>query len=379
MNNFANKYSDAKILVVSDGYGDANLVHGLLDEEYDHVKLSVDYVKYVEEFEGNRPEVLVLAFDRLEKAERYYLNLYRNSRMIGDVRHKTIVLCNKDEVKRAYTLCKQSQFDDYVLFWPLVHDTPRLSMSIFGAVDKLRDSSNLIPSIRDCVVDVRKLSELDDGISDLMSLGTKRFVESGREISRLKNEIGSFMTKLSSTNLLQSDEELLRSSKEIINEFSKLGQAIEPIGGWMVALRNNLQKQSGSIKAFSGLVSSIKPLVMVVDDDAMQQKIIGKIIAESGCETQNCMSGMDAIRFIRTKAPQIILMDIDLPDISGIEVTRKIKQNDLYANLPIVMITGHSEKSIVVESLKAGAVDFVVKPIDKATLLAKIKNYISRS
>jgi len=69
-------------------------------------------------------------------------------------------------------------------------------------------------------------------------------------------------------------------------------------------------------------------------------------------------------------------MDIELPDISGVEVTRRMKSVEQFADIPVVMITGHSERHLVVDSLKAGAADFVVKPFDKTTLLAKLRRLL---
>ncbi|MCK6427969.1 MAG: response regulator [Burkholderiaceae bacterium] len=70
--------------------------------------------------------------------------------------------------------------------------------------------------------------------------------------------------------------------------------------------------------------------------------------------------------------PDLVLVDIEPPDLNGIEVTRRMKAVEQFAGIPVVMITGHSEKHIVVDSLRAGAADFVVKPFDKATVIAKV-------
>ena len=67
-----------------------------------------------------------------------------------------------------------------------------------------------------------------------------------------------------------------------------------------------------------------------------------------------------------------------MPDLNGIEVTRKIKANESFYDLPVLMVTGHSERDVVVESLKAGASDFVVKPFNKATLLGKLSKFLNK-
>jgi DNA-binding response OmpR family regulator len=79
---------------------------------------------------------------------------------------------------------------------------------------------------------------------------------------------------------------------------------------------------------------------------------------------------------LRKRRPDLVLMDYALPDIDGVEATRRLKGVAQFAEIPVVMITGNSEKAVVVNSLKAGAVDFIVKPLDKDRLLAKIRGLL---
>lgn len=71
-------------------------------------------------------------------------------------------------------------------------------------------------------------------------------------------------------------------------------------------------------------------------------------------------------------------MDIYLPDIDGIETTRRFKAIEGLEAVPVIMMTGNSERKVVVESLVAGAADFVVKPPDKLMLQSKIKGHLNR-
>jgi DNA-binding response OmpR family regulator len=73
---------------------------------------------------------------------------------------------------------------------------------------------------------------------------------------------------------------------------------------------------------------------------------------------------------------RVEITDYALPDINGIEATRRLKSVAQFVEIPVVMITGNSEKAVVVESLKAGAADFIVKPLDRDRLLAKIRGLL---
>ena len=71
-------------------------------------------------------------------------------------------------------------------------------------------------------------------------------------------------------------------------------------------------------------------------------------------------------------------MDVALPDLNGVEITRRLKASPQLANIPILMITGHSERQVLQASLKAGAVDFLVKPLDRQVLLQKLARHLPR-
>jgi len=81
---------------------------------------------------------------------------------------------------------------------------------------------------------------------------------------------------------------------------------------------------------------------------------------------------MEALNVLRKIRPDLILMDIVMSDLDGIETTRRLKAMPQFANVPVIMMTGKSEGGSVRDSIKAGAKNFVVKPFDRATLLAKV-------
>lgn len=129
--------TDATILIASDSVTDAALVKDLVITEFQQAFVSTDPDKLPKDFKDHQPSVLILAFKTLEKSERYYLGLYRLCKEIHQYLHRTVILCNKEEIKRAFELCKKEYFDDYVLFWPMTYDTPRLTVSVYHALREL--------------------------------------------------------------------------------------------------------------------------------------------------------------------------------------------------------------------------------------------------
>lgn len=123
----------ARILIATDSVRDAELLARLLEVHFENVRVSTVAENACKDFEAHSPDVLVLAFDSIAKAQVYYLGLYRLLPFVNEHRHRSVLLCTKDEVPKAFELCRQQRFDDYVLYWPLAYDGFRLPMTIWSA------------------------------------------------------------------------------------------------------------------------------------------------------------------------------------------------------------------------------------------------------
>jgi len=127
-----------------------------------------------------------------------------------------------------------------------------------------------------------------------------------------------------------------------------------------------------AVRALRVLAERWQPLVLVVDDDRFQHKVLGQLLAAAEAELVFVTSATEAIAGLHKRRPDLILMDVSLPDVNGVEATRLLKSAAQFAAIPVIMITGVGGKTMVVDSLKAGATDFVVKPFDKVVLLGKV-------
>jgi len=120
-----------------------------------------------------------------------------------------------------------------------------------------------------------------------------------------------------------------------------------------------------------------QPLVLVVDDSEFERKLMGKLLEETFYELAFAASGVEAFSLLRKKRPDLILMDLDMPVLNGLDILRQLKATTQFADIPVMMVTGMSGKGIVVDCLQAGAVDFVVKPLERVALLKKLDRFLS--
>jgi len=117
--------------------------------------------------------------------------------------------------------------------------------------------------------------------------------------------------------------------------------------------------------------------VLVVDDSRIMRNVIKKILA--GLATKvDCLEagdGREAYNLIQTRPVDLALLDWNMPELSGIDFLRLVRGQDTLKNLPVVMITSEAAKYSVIEALKAGATDYIVKPVEETNLRAKIKRF----
>ena len=111
--------------------------------------------------------------------------------------------------------------------------------------------------------------------------------------------------------------------------------------------------------------------ILLVDDEKGIRKVLGISLADSGYTVHTADSGQDALRVFRAVNPPIVLTDIKMPDMDGIELLRKIKQEK--PETEVIMFTGQGDMNLAIQSLKHDATDFVTKPIDDEILEIAIK------
>ncbi|HEU0234332.1 MAG TPA: response regulator [Gallionella sp.] len=376
----------AIILIATDNVTDAGLIQKHLKVEFENVFTSTDPDKSVADFELHRPSVLILAFNSLEKSERYYLELYRRSSKIHLHPHRTVILCNKDEVKRVYDLCKKELFDDYILFWPMTHDTMRLPMAVQHALRELAATKLDGPSVAEFAAQARRLAELETMLNRQMARGGQHIELTSQAMAQAEQKIGAALDGFSK-RLIQDDlaggytvkkGEDLKSEinrlkhDEVQQYFRAAAESVKPLKQWAHDFKQEYAPQLESVRALNAMAGRVQPIVLVVDDDEFQHKIIGRILEDQNYHLVFASGGTEALRVLRKTRPAVILMDVMMPDMNGLEVVRYMKSAPQLADIPIIMTTGKSGKDIVIESLKAGATSFVVKPFDRNILFDKV-------
>jgi two-component system phosphate regulon response regulator PhoB len=122
----------------------------------------------------------------------------------------------------------------------------------------------------------------------------------------------------------------------------------------------------------------MKDVILVVDDEEDIRELVRYNLSKGGYTVTTAATGEEALRIAHEVRPMLVVLDIMLPGIDGLEVCRRIKADAALQNTPIVMISALGEEKDVVTGLELGADDYVAKPFSPGVLLARVKSVIRR-
>ena len=116
--------------------------------------------------------------------------------------------------------------------------------------------------------------------------------------------------------------------------------------------------------------------ILIVDDTLSSRILLGDLLELNGYTVLSAASGQDALNILKTEAPDLILLDVLMPEMNGYQVCRKIRENPAMQTRPIIMMTGLDPAEEMAKGREAGATDIIVKPIHLANLLERLKSLL---
>ncbi len=118
-------------------------------------------------------------------------------------------------------------------------------------------------------------------------------------------------------------------------------------------------------------------LILIVDDNPNNIQVLATVMAECGYEVGIAQNAFEVYKFLEENRPELILLDVEMPEIDGYEVCYTIKQNTKYKDIPIIFLTVKSEIQDIVKGFELGAVDYMTKPFNRKELISRVKTHIS--
>lgn len=122
----------------------------------------------------------------------------------------------------------------------------------------------------------------------------------------------------------------------------------------------------------------MKETILIVEDEEEILELVAYNLSREGYSVRTVTSGEDALKEVRRQLPDLMLLDLMLPGVDGLEVCRKVKADTATRDLPVIMLTAKSEEADIVTGLELGADDYITKPFSRRVLLARVKAVLRR-
>jgi len=118
------------------------------------------------------------------------------------------------------------------------------------------------------------------------------------------------------------------------------------------------------------------PMVLVVDDNQQNLELLQAYLEDLNCETVPAHDGLEALEIIGRKKPDLILLDVMMPKMSGFEVCKRVKNDPKTSDVPVIMVTALNEFGDIERGIDSGTDDFISKPVNKLELLTRVKTML---
>ncbi len=123
--------------------------------------------------------------------------------------------------------------------------------------------------------------------------------------------------------------------------------------------------------------SSPAATVLVVDDQEQNLQVIGTTLNIMGYDVIPALNGEDALKRVAVRIPDLILLDVLMPGMDGVEVCRRLQAEPAWAKIPVIFLSASDDKNVVVQALESGGVDYITKPFNKAELVSRVRTHIA--
>jgi len=212
---------------------------------------------------------------------------------------------------------------------------------------------------------VSKIFQENRQLNYQLEISLSRFKAENIELQKEKqlNEEQISQFKLQISNF-KSREEKWEAQDQLSNEFLQTNASCVQGFSEKTPVVNNILKQE-------------PPKILVVDDDNINRRVLVSMLSLKNYTTIEASSGTETLTLIENDSkPDMILLDVMMPDLTGLEVTRKLRETWQADELPILLVTAKTQIADIVEGLESGANDYMTKPVFKDELLAKVKTHL---
>lgn len=315
----------------------------------------------VKMFDRCQAQLIVLAFNHVEQSIEFYERLKNESERLHLKPCRILLLCDKFEAEKAYSLCRKGTFDNYVVFWPLSFDPHRLKISIY---QELRSLDSLYKA-RDRLRNTARLHAVIDELEGVVA----RLVDGGSVFTEQVRDVLEEAEELRVGALPHMDRDAGVSTEDIGSLYDCINVLKNKVWHFESLCREVEHSYQGALKQ----VASAKPSVLVVEDDAFYRNIMMTLLKAGDYQVNFAKTAAEALGILQENTPDLILMDLMMPGMNGLEAIRHIRHNEWTKHIPVIVISGQSQKEVISRCIQLGAFEFILKPFNRQIFISKIE------
>lgn len=361
-------------------FGDGQSELALLLPAIKHV---CDEVHFCDSLEGlsdlvidHKISLLLFCFDDVRLAENMMSKIVDKELFTQTATPSMLLLCRGADAKKASELCKERLFTDFAIVKPL-QDIHQFEWFIRRNLDNYQpDFDHEVDKLMKLLW--QKLDKLRAALLEIEVVPQRVNDEATRIISELSRAFTQLRHSASERPKDVSDNAFLLSMKRLP---SKLSSSLDDFQKTYVSrgLSQIESIQDDVRQTEQRLARLAKKRVLIVDDNHDFRVLIREVLEASGYEVISAADATTAITHLFHSQPDLVLIDYDMPQVNGLEMLSHLSgMKKSWQKLPpLIMMTGHSQLELVQKSAEIGVVDFIVKPVRTATLLAKVNKHMA--
>jgi CheY-like chemotaxis protein len=363
------------VLLVTDDVEEIRTVCNLIKRHFPQFYIAKSEEDALKIIVDKKIDVLLMGLKTLQANEVCYLHLLSSKQCVANILYRKIVLCSREELKEAFSICNKDVFDDYFIIRPL-YDPYHilLRLRFIRRVRDNRDPTDInsfslddLCNYFDQVVNCQDvLDELNqdsyEKLLSIVSFSMEKMKESIFEEGSLhqgqQNEIGSLIDKHTENSLIKDVSNHQQETQQ------QLHNAVKDVADIAQLKKNKLESPEP--------VSFTDSNILLIEDDSSTRDNIRDTLNSAGYSAQVSASATHAIQLMRTWKPDIIMIDLRLPDMSPLYVINTIKNDPELKNSRILVLAKTGDKESAQEAMKLGVHEIMRKPVDRDMLIYKI-------
>ncbi|WP_019556111.1 response regulator [Thiomicrorhabdus arctica] len=325
-----------------------------------------------------QPHIILFGTNHLINSSEIYLDLMVKHKDLEF--HRSILMVKAEDAAEAAKLCTDRVFNDYIIVKPL-YDKEVFNSVIRRCIEVIAEHGSL-EELSDVELELRnvQINGLENHKTETLLQNKTRTTQQQFK-TEMSSDIDDFTGKV--IHDLDDGKDAQHIKKSITNLSEKLHHSLERGDKDMNSALSEWEKLSAITQKQlnSGLSSAIKATkvqrtILIIEDDEFYLNVLAAGLETEGYCIKKTLTGKLGLEMINQIRPDLIILDWNLPDIMGSFVLKTIKSSIKFCHIPVIVLTGHSQVSIIKEAMALGASDFIVKPSDKKQMLNKIQQAI---